>query len=501
MIDGGFYSAIANRIEDGREAPFLTVPNERTWSFGEIDRLASRIAGALSAAGARPGDRIAAQVEKSAENVALYLASLRGGFVYVPLNTAYTGSEIVYFIADAEPAIFVRDPSRADTAPRGPAVLTLAADGGGSLIDAANAAPVADAKARGEDDLAAILYTSGTTGRPKGAMLTHKNLSSNATTLQSLWEIRAEDVLLHALPIFHIHGLFVALNTALLAGSEVIFLPKYDVAEIRRQLARATLMMGVPTFYTRLLADADFGRGDCAAMRLFISGSAPLTPRTFTAFEKRTGHPILERYGMSEAGMIASNPLRGDRIAGTVGHALPGVEIRVVSDGSVLPFGEHGVVEVKGPNVFKGYWRMPEKTAEAFRDDGWFSTGDIGFMSRDGRLTLSGREKDLIIVGGFNVYPKEIEDILNALPGVAETAVIGVPHPDMGEGVIAVLAPDKGSPSAPPPSDSQLKEAMSALARFKQPRKFVWTAALPRNAMGKVQKEALRDRYRDLFSL
>ncbi len=484
MLDDSLYALLASRFAASRDKPFLTAPDGASHSYSEIDGLARRMAAALAKAGARPGDRIAAQVEKSAETVALYLASLIGGFVYLPLNTAYTDEEIAYFIADAEPAIFVTDPARAGAAPRGPAILTLDADGAGRLADAAAACAPATRLARARDDLAVILYTSGTTGRPKGAMITQGNLTSNALALHRVWRFQPGDVLLHALPVFHIHGLFVALNTAMLNGSEVLFLPKFDAAEVRRLLPYATVMMGVPTFYTRLLADPEFCAEDCRNSRLFVSGSAPLTPETFKAFEARTGHKILERYGMSEAGMIASNPLDGERIAGTVGYPLPGVELRI---------GDGGVVEVKGPNVFKGYWRNPEKTAAEFRERGWFSTGDIGSLSADGRLTLSGRAKDLIIVGGYNVYPKEIEEVLDALPDIAESAVIGVPHPDMGEGVVAVLVPATGSAAAPPLSDEQLKKAVSVLARFKQPRKFVWMDALPRNAMGKVQKAALRE--------
>lgn len=484
MSDDSLHALLAPRFAAARDAPFLTAPNGASRTYGEIDALARRMAAALAQAGVRPGDRIAAQVEKSAENVALYLASLLGGFVYLPLNTAYTNEEVAYFIEDAEPAVLVADPARA--APNGLRMLTLGAGGRGSLIDAAKGASPHAPVARGADDLAVILYTSGTTGRPKGAMITHGNLTSNARALHALWGFRPGDVLLHALPVFHIHGLFVALNTAMLNGSEVLFLPKFDAGEVRRLLPSATVMMGVPTFYTRLLADPGFGAEDCRTIRLFISGSAPLTPETFKAFEARTGHRILERYGMSEAGMIASNPLDGERIPGTVGYPLPGVEIRI---------GDGDVVEVKGPNVFRGYWRNPEKTAAEFREAGWFSTGDIGSLSDDGRLTLSGRAKDLIIVGGYNVYPKEIEEVLDALPDIAESAVIGVPHPDMGEGVVAVLVPATGSAAAPPLSDKQLRAAVSVLARFKQPRKFVWMDALPRNAMGKVQKAVLRSAH------
>jgi len=501
MKAGNFHSLVGERIAQKTNARFLTIPGGRSWTFAEIDALSASFAGALARAGSKPGDRIAVQVEKSAENVALYLASLRGGFVYVPLNTAYTPGEIAYFVKDAEPAVFVCDPARAGEAPSGARVLTLSANSDGTLIDEAQSgAPFVSTAHRDADDLAAILYTSGTTGRSKGAMLTHRNISSNAETLRRLWGFREDDVLLHALPIFHIHGLFVALNTSLLNASEAIFLSKFDVAQCRREMKRATLMMGVPTFYTRLLADPAFGKADCETIRLFISGSAPLTAETFRLFEERTGMRILERYGMSEAGMIASNPLDGDRVAGTVGYALPGVEIRVTEDGKPVRPGKAGVVEVKGPNVFKGYWRMPEKTAEDFRGDGWFSTGDIGFLAADGRLTLSGRAKDLIIVGGFNVYPKEIEEILDAVPGIAESAVIGVPHHDMGEGVVAVLVPASGSAAAPPLGDDALNEAVAGLARFKQPRRFVWLDALPRNAMGKVQKQALRKSFADLFA-
>lgn len=491
MTDESLYTLLHGRFVQTPAAPFLTSPGGSSRSYGEIDKLARRMAGALANAGAKRGERIAVQVEKSAENVALYLASLLGGFVYLPLNTAYTDEELAHFIADAEPAILVSDPARVTGTIDGPAILTLDRAGKGTLTDAASDASPAAPCPCTRDDIAVILYTSGTTGRPKGAMITHGNLTSNALALHQIWSFRPGDVLLHALPIFHIHGLFVALNTAMLNGSEILFLPKFDAGAVRNLLPRASVMMGVPTFYTRLLADPEFGAEDCRSIRLFISGSAPLTPETFKAFEARTGHRILERYGMSEAGMIASNPIDGARIAGTVGYPLPGVEIRL---------GASDVVEVRGPNVFKGYWRNPEKTAEEFRDDGWFSTGDIGILSDDGRLTLSGRAKDLIIVGGYNVYPKEIEEVLDALPEIAESAVIGVPHPDMGEGVVAILVPATGSVAAPPLSDEQLRDVGNILARFKQPRKFVWLDALPRNAMGKVQKAALRELLKETFA-
>lgn len=486
------------------EAPCLTIPGGRIWTYGEIEAASARFAGALRAAGARTGDRIAVQVEKSAENVALYLGAMRAGFVYVPLNTAYTESEVAYFLGDAEPSVFVCRPEKettlAATAKEAgvASLLTLGADGAGSLVAAAErSAPFEEIEPRSGADLAVILYTSGTTGRSKGAMLTHENLASNAQALHRIWGFRRGDVLLHALPIFHIHGLFVALHTAMLNGSEIVFLPAFEISAVRAALKRATVMMGVPTFYTRLLAVRDFGANDCMNMRLFISGSAPLTVETFNAFEARTGQRILERYGMSEAGMIASNPLDGERIAGTVGFALPDVNIRVTEEtGRPLPAGAAGNVEVRGPNIFAGYWRMPEKTQSEFRD-GWFVTGDVGVLDEAGRLTLVGRAKDLIIAGGYNIYPVEIEQILDALPGVAESAVIGVPHSDMGEGVVAVLVADKKFPL---PDDLALSAALEDLAKFKRPRRFFWIDALPRNTMGKVQKQALRERFRNAFA-
>ncbi len=483
------------------DSPFLTPPGGPTWSYGAIDALSARLAGVFAEAGLKPGDRICVQVEKSAENVALYLAALRFGLVYTPLNTAYTREEIGYFLSDCDPAAFVCDPARVEEV-SATAVFTLGADGGGSLMTAARKAKPAPAIAvRHEDDLAVILYTSGTTGRSKGAMLSHRNLATNAATLHEIWGFAPGDVLLHALPIFHIHGLFVALHTAMLNGSEVLFLPRFSVAAVKAALARATIMMGVPTFYTRLLADEAFAAADCASMRLFISGSAPLTTETHRAFEARTGHAILERYGMSEAGMIASNPLHGARVAGTVGFALPGVDIRITDEtGAPSPPGVVGSVDVRGPNIFQGYWRRPEKTATEFRD-GWFGTGDLGALDDEGRLTLSGRSKDLIIAGGYNIYPKEIEDVIGAVTGVGECAVIGAPHPDMGEGVVAVLAANTGGGVLPKEEiEEKVGGALSALASFKRPRKLIWIDALPRNAMGKVQKAVLREAYKDAFA-
>jgi len=497
MINENFFTALHASYADCAKRTFLNLPGKRKISYLEMDVLSAKYAGALRQLGAEPGDRIVVQVEKSPENVALYLGAMRLGLIYVPLNTAYTAAEVDYFLDDAAPNVFICSPEKlAELTPVArdqdvTHVLTLGSDGEGTILDAASKAAAFDSiVTRSKDGLAVILYTSGTTGRSKGAMLTHENLSSNAKTLSALWGFSPDDVLLHALPIFHIHGLFVALHTAMLNACEILFLPKLDIAELRRLLPTASVLMGVPTFYTRLLAEKDFGKTDCANMRLFISGSAPLTIETFNAFEARTGHRILERYGMSEAGMIASNPLQGARIAGTVGFALPGIAVRVAGDKDAP-----GEIEVKGPNICAGYWKKPDKTEEAFTEDGWFRTGDVGTLDNEGRLILVGRDKDLIIAGGFNIYPIEIEQILDAIPGIVESAVIGAPHPDMGEGVAAVIVAEGDGPD-----DAALAEALTPLAKFKRPRKFFRVDALPRNTMGKVQKQALREQYKDAFT-
>lgn len=491
----------------GADRTLLALPDGGHWSAADIHVLSGRLANTLEALGAEPGDRIAVQVEKSATAFALYLACLRAGLVFLPLNTAYTPAEIAYFVGDASPRILVADPAReADLGEIATAhaarLLTLDADGGGTLTDAAGeqASGFPDVP-RGRDDLAAILYTSGTTGRAKGAMLTHANLLSNAEALAATWRFTAEDVLLHALPIFHAHGLFVACNVTLLAGARMIFLPRFDADDVIRLLPEATVMMGVPTFYTRLLARDDFTAGRVRHMRLFVSGSAPLLAETHVAFEARTGHRILERYGMTETGMNTSNPYDGERRPGTVGLPLPGVEVRVTDPetGETLPHGETGMVEVRGPNVFTGYWQMPEKTAEEMRPDGFFVTGDLGRFDADGYLTLVGREKDLVISGGFNVYPKEIETAIDAVPGVVESAVIGVPHPDFGEAVVAVVATGE-TPDADLSEERVVGAIADELARFKQPKRVLFVEELPRNTMGKVQKAELRQRYADLFS-
>jgi len=499
MTNNNFFALLKSRFDKAPDAPCLTMPDGQRITYGEMDARSASMAGALLEAGAQPGDRVLVQVDKSPDNVALYLGAMRAGIVYVPLNTAYTASEVSYFIEDADPAVFICTPARQSACrdiARQSTVLTLDADAGGELAAAAlKAAPFNGVKQCASGELASILYTSGTTGRAKGAMLSHGNLAANALTLHHLWGYRDTDVLLHALPIFHIHGLFVALHTAMLNGSEMLFLPKFSVDDIRKAMPCATIMMGAPTFYTRLLADTGFSKTDSANMRLFISGSAPLSQETFNAFEQRTGHKILERYGMSEAGMIASNPLDGERIAGTVGFALPGVDVRIAGDdGAPAAANQPGIVEVKGPNIFKGYWRNPAKTSEDFTSDKYFKTGDIGVLDEDQRLSLVGRAKDLIIAGGYNIYPKEIEQVLDAAPGIVESAVIGAPHPDMGEGVVAVLVADSD-----PVSDKLMAQTLSRLARFKRPRAFFWINALPRNDMGKVQKQVLRERYASAF--
>ena len=444
------FAIFRSRFPADLSRAFIERPQGNAISYGDVIELSGRLANVLVDLGVKPGDRVAVQVEKSAEALMLYLAAARAGAVYLPLNTAYTAGEIRYFLGDAEPTLFVcrpelAEPMRALAAEVGvPRVETLGEKGDGSLMEKArDARPDFADVSRSADDLAAILYTSGTTGRSKGAMLSHGNLVSNAEALRDYWRFTAEDRLLHALPIFHTHGLFVATNITLIAGGSLILLPRFDADEVIRLLPRATAMMGVPTFYTRLLARPDFTRELVSHIRLFVSGSAPLSAETHKEFQARTGHAILERYGMTETNMNTSNPYDGERIPGAVGFPLPGVEVRITDpdSGRTLSQGEVGMIEVKGPNVFKGYWRMPEKTKAEFREDGFFISGDLGFIDDKGYVRISGRGKDLIISGGFNVYPAEVEGAIEALPGVAECAVIGVPHPDFGEGVLAVAIP------------------------------------------------------------
>jgi malonyl-CoA/methylmalonyl-CoA synthetase len=505
MSNANLYSLFEQRFPSDADAVFLDGIDGRQLRYSEIPRRSGQMLSLLRRLGVEKGDRVVVQVEKSIEAVLLYLACLRAGAIYIPLNTAYTAAEVAYFLGDAKPRLFVCAPAKkAELEPMAKelgvaAVLSLGGGGDGELVDAVEALPisgeVADVE---EDDLASILYTSGTTGRSKGAMLSHANLASNAQVLAETWHWQDDDVLLHALPIFHVHGLFVALHCALLGGSRVIFMPRYDVETVLGKLPEATVMMGVPTFYTRLLEHPEFGDQVCRNMRLFISGSAPLLADTHRAFEARAGHRILERYGMTETNMITSNPYHGERVAGTVGHPLPGVDVRVCDEnGAELPRGEAGVLEITGPNVFQGYWQMPEKTAEEFRPDGWFITGDIAVMGEDGRVTIVGRAKDLIISGGYNVYPKEIESVIDELPGVKESAVIGVPHPDFGEGVTAVVVPDGRAEIS---EQSLIAALHDLLARFKQPKRVFIADELPRNTMGKVQKNILRETYKKTFS-
>ncbi len=499
-MNENLFALFRSRFPADRGALFLDALDGRSYSYGDLEDWSGRLSRLLGKIGVQVGDRVLVQVEKSPAAVMLYLACLRHGAVFVPLNTAYTAREVAFFVGDAEPALVVCDPGRRQETGElaaGARVLTLDAGGEGTLAQEAEGLdgnpPVAELAA---DDLACILYTSGTTGRSKGAMTSHGNLAANALDLHRIWGFAPDDMLLHALPIFHAHGLFVALNTTLLNGTGMLFLPRFEAAEVTRLLPRASVMMGVPTFYTRLLASADFTADLCRHMRLFISGSAPLLEETFHAFEARTGQRILERYGMTEAGMITSNPLEGERIAGSVGFALPQTEVRVADDqGAALGADEIGVLEISGANVFKGYWRLPDKTAEEFRSDGWFITGDMARQDAEGRVTIVGRAKDLVISGGFNVYPKEIELLIDELPGVAESAVIGLQHADFGEAVTAVVVADGEAPG-----EAEIIAGLKAeLAGFKVPKRILFAAELPRNAMGKVEKNRLRENYAGLY--
>ena len=492
-----FFAELEVGFNRHADQPALILSGQDDWSYAELQQQINRVAAQLAAFGAGVGDRVLVQVPKSPENLALYLACLKLGLVYVPLNTGYTAAELDYFVSDAEPVLYVGEQHRSDvvsaTLRSRDAERLLVFSNGASTSDEAAIPPTA---VRATDDLAAILYTSGTTGRSKGAMLSHGNLASNAHALSEQWGWQPSDVLLNALPIFHVHGLFIASHCALLNATPMIFLDKFDADEVMARLPEATVMMGVPTFYTRLLDQSELTPGRVAHMRVFICGSAPLTEQTFEEWEQRTGHRILERYGMSETIINTSNPLQGDRIAGTVGFALPGQRVRVADEAGVpVPAGEVGMIEVAGPNVFQGYWRMPEKTAEEIRADGFFITGDLGVQAADGRLSIVGRSKDLVISGGYNVYPKEVEVALDDMPQVSESAVIGVLHPDFGEAVVAVIVP-----VADEVTQVQVDAALGdQLARFKQPKRVMNVTELPRNTMGKVQKNVLREQYADLF--
>ena len=489
----------------GQETVFLQLQDGTTFTHGQFLQQAAQYAHVLNDFGLRPGDRVAVQIEKSPHSLAIYAACVQAGLIFLPLNTAYTASELSYFIEDSGARVIICDPksemSLAMIAQAtGARLETMDAAGQGSFAQKAALHPLQFATVpRDAEDLAAFLYTSGTTGRSKGAMLTQNNLLSNTEVLTRHWAFSDSDVLLHALPIFHTHGLFVAINIALLSGCKILFVPKFDQEAMIALMPQATCMMGVPTFYTRLLDDPRFDRALSQHMRLFISGSAPLLAETHKLFEQRSGHRILERYGMTETNMSTSNPYEGERRAGTVGFPLPGIELKITDSttGKTLAQGNIGEIEVRGPNVFKGYWNMPAKTADELHSDGFFITGDLGMIDADGYVHIVGRNKDLIISGGFNIYPKEIETVLDAQEGVLESAVIGVPHPDFGETVLALLVP---SSERTPDLDAIQSHISEHLARFKLPKKLIVLSQLPRNTMGKVQKNALRDQFRDLFT-
>ncbi len=495
-----FRSGFADRLDH----PFLVVPHGPTLTYGDVEERAMRMAGALMMMGVASGDHLVVQIDKSPDGVALYLACLRMGVVFVTLNTAYTPDEVAFFLGDAQPKVFVCRPD--DAAALQPLaddanadLVTLGVDGDGSLADAVATAPrVVDIVDSDGTDIACMLYTSGTTGRSKGAMLTHDGLAATAKGLHDVWGWQRDDVLLHVLPIFHVHGLFVALHPAMLGGSTVLFHPKFELDATLAALPDATVMMAVPTIYNRLLQSDQFTPEQCASMRVFTSGSAPLAADKHDDFARKSGHVVLNRYGMTEAGIITSSPLDGERPAGTVGFAMPGLELRVVdSDDQPLPEGEPGMVQIKGTTLFAGYWQLPEKTASEFTDDGFFITGDIGRLDSEGRLTLDGRSGDMIISGGFNVYPREVELCINETDGVFESAVVGLPHDDLGEAVTAfVVLDDETSTTA-----EAIEQALAPqLARFKQPKRYLFVDELPRNAMSKVQKVALRKENAELYS-
>jgi malonyl-CoA/methylmalonyl-CoA synthetase len=504
-MNNNIYTIFEQHFPASRAAICIETPDGNTYSYADVESEAARLAHFLAALGLQKGDRVAVQVAKSPQVLFLYLACLRAGLIYLPLNTAYTENELAYFLENAEPALVVCDPASEELFRRiGEQtslqhVFTLDANGSGSLITASeDTTPSFDSVLCDRDDVAVILYTSGTTGRPKGAMITHGNLAANGKALQQTWQWQQQDVLLHALPIFHIHGLFVACHNVFLGGSKMLFLPRFDAKQVMQLLPEATVLMGVPTFYTRLLEQPEFNHSMCKNMRLFISGSAPLLEQTFEEFQQRTGHTILERYGMTETGMNTSNPVDGARIAGTVGLPLPGVEARIVDENNTPVSGDTvGVLQVKGDNVFKGYWRMPEKTAEEFTDDGFFITGDLACYNEQGYICIVGRNKDMIISGGYNVYPKEIELLVDEIPGVKESAVVGVPHRDFGEAVIAVLVPEDMQHL--PEEQAVISELKQKIANYKVPKKIIFLEQLPRNTMGKVQKNILREDYRDIL--
>ncbi|WP_110655502.1 malonate--CoA ligase [Salinicola halimionae] len=504
-MNHNLYLQFSGNFERSPDKVLIDTPSGEQYRYRDVLSTSRRMAQVLRESGVKPGDRVVVQVDKSPQAIMLYLACLQRGAVYLPLNTAYTEAEVEYFLTDAEPRIYVCRPNDVVTAQHlakrcgVPVVESLGAEADGSLMErVASAGEDTDITELDANDLASILYTSGTTGRSKGAMLSHGNLAANSQALAQTWRFTADDHLLHALPIFHTHGLFVACNIVLTVGASMTFLPKLDAEQLLDLMPRATALMGVPTFYTRLLASPRLNKETTANMRLFVSGSAPLLAETHKEFRERTGHAILERYGMTETNMNTSNPYDGERRPGTVGFALPGSEVRITDreNGDTMPTGETGLVEVRGPNVFQGYWRMPEKTASEFRDDGFFITGDLGLIDDDGYLHIVGRDKDLVISGGYNVYPKEIEQWIDELPQVVESAVIGVTHPDLGEGVTAAVVLKAGESL----EESQVLAALQdKVARYKQPKRVFFIDSLPRNVMGKVQKNALRERYADIY--
>lgn len=503
--DSNLYSHFHRQFVKHADDELLRTEQDRSYRYSDVDQRSAQIAGLLTELGAAPGDRISVQVEKSPESLCLYLACLRAGLVYHPLNMGYKTGELEYFLGDAEPSVVICDALGADTIrPLAEAagiahLLTLNADGSGTLPDNANlVAAKFDTLRRDADDLAALLYSSGTTGLPKGIMLTHGNLLRNTEALVEAWGFTEADRLLHALPIFHVHGLFVAIGCVLLSGGSMRWLRAYDAKQVIRFMPECTVLMGVPTYYTRLLAEESFTASVAANVRLFVSGSAPLLEETFVEFEKRTGQRILERYGMTETNMNTSNPLHGERKPGTVGLPLPGVEVRICDDdGKVLENGETGNLQVRGTNVFAGYWKMPDKTAEDFTSDGFFNTGDMGKIDSDGYVSIVGRAKDIVITGGLNVYPKEVEAFIDELPGVRESAVIGVAHADFGEALVAVVVP---APGSEPDENDIISQIKASLANFKVPKRVIFVDELPRNSMAKVQKNLLRDAYADLFN-
>ena len=500
-MNQNLYALFESRFPADRSRPLLLLDGGGTLTYAQAEAQSARFASLFASRGLQPGDRVAVQVEKSPEALVAYLACLRAGLAYLPLNSAYQEGEVAYFLENAEPRAIVAQPRSMEwLAPLADRlgirnVFTLGTDGSGTLIDAARGAPDRFATVeRSGDDLAAILYTSGTTGRSKGAMISHRNLASNAQVLHREWGFVPDDILIHMLPLFHVHGLFVASHCVLMNGSAMRFHAKFDARQAIAEFATSSVFMGVPTFYTRLLAEPALDVEACRSMRLFVSGSAPLLGETHVEFERRTGHRILERYGMTETQMLCSNPLRGERRPGTVGPPLPGTQARVVdNEGHPCKPGENGHIQVRGESVFKGYWRMPEKTAEDFTADGWFRTGDMGSISEDGYVSIAGRSKDLIISGGYNVYPKEVELAIDELPAVQESAVVGVPHPDFGEAVTAIVV---SKPGTRPTETDILMALKRKLANFKVPKRVYFIDELPRNAMGKVQKNVLREKYK-----